>query len=167
MLTITSGTTARDCDGWTRRSFLRAGALGLGGLTLSGMLRAHAHAAVGGPGGLGGAFAPFLPKGGSTAGSDMTLNVPLERLRDRRALLAQIDRIRRDVDITSPAAASSPPVERVLFSDLCSMAALLSYRPTGIFVIFRTSRSALFTASAFGNASATSGARTTTFVAAR
>src|SRR4051812_34561870 len=45
MLTIFGG-GARDCDGITRRSFLRAGVLGLGGLTLPDLLRVRAGAAT-------------------------------------------------------------------------------------------------------------------------
>jgi uncharacterized protein (DUF1501 family) len=41
MLTVL-GPAARYCDGVSRRSFLRAGALGLGGLTLPGLMRAEA-----------------------------------------------------------------------------------------------------------------------------
>jgi uncharacterized protein (DUF1501 family) len=44
MLTIHGG-AARDCDGVTRRSFLRAGALGLGGLSLADLLRLRAAGA--------------------------------------------------------------------------------------------------------------------------
>ncbi|VTU01754.1 hypothetical protein : Uncharacterized protein OS=Singulisphaera acidiphila (strain ATCC BAA-1392 / DSM 18658 / VKM B-2454 / MOB10) GN=Sinac_3697 PE=4 SV=1: DUF1501 [Gemmataceae bacterium] len=43
MLTV-PGPAARYCDGLSRRSFLRAGALGLGGLTLPGLMRAEAAA---------------------------------------------------------------------------------------------------------------------------
>ncbi len=39
------GAGARDCDGITRRSFLQAGALGLGGLTLPDVLRLRAEGA--------------------------------------------------------------------------------------------------------------------------
>lgn len=42
MLTIFGSPTARHCDGIHRRSFLRVGALGMGGLTLSNLLRAEA-----------------------------------------------------------------------------------------------------------------------------
>ena len=47
MLTITCGTKKRYCDGVSRRSFLRAGALGIGGLTLAGLYRAEALAGTG------------------------------------------------------------------------------------------------------------------------
>jgi len=43
------GASAQDCDGLTRRGFLLAGVLGLGGLTLPDLLRFRAEAA-GGPG---------------------------------------------------------------------------------------------------------------------
>ena len=47
MLTVYGG-GARDCDGLTRRSFVRAGVLGLGGLTLPGLLRLRAAGAEAG-----------------------------------------------------------------------------------------------------------------------
>jgi uncharacterized protein (DUF1501 family) len=43
---------------------------------------------------LGNAFAPFDPSGGGGFLKDMRLAVPLERLSDRRRLLAQLDRIK-------------------------------------------------------------------------
>ncbi len=46
MLTFATGKT-RHCDGLSRRSFLRAGALGIGGLSLADMLRAEAVSGVG------------------------------------------------------------------------------------------------------------------------
>jgi uncharacterized protein (DUF1501 family) len=46
MLRVFAG-GARDCDGMTRRSFLQAGVLGLGGLTLPDLLRARASGAGG------------------------------------------------------------------------------------------------------------------------
>lgn len=46
MLTIFGGGGARDCDGVTRRSFLRAGVLGLGGLSLADLLRLRASGAA-------------------------------------------------------------------------------------------------------------------------
>lgn len=45
MLNFWSGHSAAFCDGLSRRSFLRAGALAVGGLTLGDLLRARAHAA--------------------------------------------------------------------------------------------------------------------------
>ena len=51
------------------------------------------------PGFLGSAYAPFKPDGPGM--KNMTLNgITLERLADRRQLLAQIDSMRREVDIT-------------------------------------------------------------------
>ena len=44
MLTFSNGYN-QNCEGFTRRDFLRVGALGLGGLTLSGLLSARAKAA--------------------------------------------------------------------------------------------------------------------------
>src|SRR5262249_38153017 len=49
MLTLSS-TGRRDCQGHTRRDFLRAGALGLGGLTLPWMLQQQAQATTTGNG---------------------------------------------------------------------------------------------------------------------
>lgn len=48
MLTVYTGQKTRDCSGLSRRDFLRAGALGLGGLTLPGLLAARAAAAKSG-----------------------------------------------------------------------------------------------------------------------
>lgn len=50
------------------------------------------------PGSLGDAYAPFDPSGGSTAVENMTLNMPADRLGERRLLLKQLDRINRQVD---------------------------------------------------------------------
>ncbi len=46
MLTLHTGSGSRDCSGLSRRNFLRAGALGLGGLTLPWLLETRAHAAA-------------------------------------------------------------------------------------------------------------------------
>jgi len=45
MLTIFTGRGARDCEGSTRRDFLRVGTLSLGGLSLASLLNAKANAA--------------------------------------------------------------------------------------------------------------------------
>jgi len=57
------------------------------------------------PGRLGAGFAPFTPTGGGQINKDMTLNVPLERLDDRRALLQELDKLSRQVDSTGAMAA--------------------------------------------------------------
>src|SRR5688572_16547721 len=46
MLTLSTGATARTCDGATRRDFVQAGLLGLGGLSLPWLLEARARAAA-------------------------------------------------------------------------------------------------------------------------
>lgn len=54
---------------------------------------------VGSRGGtLGPTFNPFTPGAGGTTLENMLLNVPAERLSDRRALLQELDRIRRGTD---------------------------------------------------------------------
>ena len=50
------------------------------------------------PGSLGSACAPFNPEGGGPAIGNMTLNVPRERLDDRRQLLGELDRLKREAD---------------------------------------------------------------------
>ncbi|MDA1016811.1 MAG: DUF1501 domain-containing protein, partial [Planctomycetota bacterium] len=45
MLTLEAGRRYRDCDGNTRRDFLKVGALGTGALTLPNLLRSRAQAA--------------------------------------------------------------------------------------------------------------------------
>ena len=46
MFTFSAQRRARDCDGWTRRDFLRVGALGSGALALPALLEARAQAAA-------------------------------------------------------------------------------------------------------------------------
>src|SRR6516225_876452 len=46
MFQVNSSRKARACDGSTRRDFLRAGALGMGGLMLPDLLRARAQASA-------------------------------------------------------------------------------------------------------------------------
>ena len=48
MLTFQAARRARDCDGSTRRDFLRVGALGAGGFGLSTLLAAKSKAAESG-----------------------------------------------------------------------------------------------------------------------
>lgn len=48
MLTFSSGRSYTDCDGTTRRNFLKAGALGTGGLSLANLLAARSQAAEAG-----------------------------------------------------------------------------------------------------------------------
>lgn len=50
------------------------------------------------PGDLGVAYAPFDPDGGGPTVSNMTLNIPPARLDDRRNLLAELDRLKRQAD---------------------------------------------------------------------
>ncbi len=49
-------------------------------------------------GNLGAAYAPFIPGAKGQLQADMKLNLPRERLADRRDLLAKLDRLRREVD---------------------------------------------------------------------
>jgi uncharacterized protein (DUF1501 family) len=51
-------------------------------------------------GSLGASFAPFVPGGAGQLQANMKLNLPRERLEDRRKLLAQIDRLRREMDVS-------------------------------------------------------------------
>src|SRR5918998_6605428 len=48
MFQVNSPRRARACDGGTRRDFLKVGALGMGGLALSDLLRARARASAAG-----------------------------------------------------------------------------------------------------------------------
>jgi hypothetical protein len=50
------------------------------------------------PGPLGLAYAPFDPSGGGQLLKNLNLSIPPERLDDRKALLASLDRVRRDID---------------------------------------------------------------------
>lgn len=52
------------------------------------------------PTGLGASYAPFIPDGKGDAVRDFVLNIPADRLDDRRELLAALDRIRRTADST-------------------------------------------------------------------
>jgi hypothetical protein len=52
------------------------------------------------PGRLGANAAPFAPTGSGQLNRDMRLGLPLDRLGDRRALLASLDRLDRQMDTT-------------------------------------------------------------------
>lgn len=54
---------------------------------------------------LGSAYAPFDPSSGGEVLDNMRVNVPLERLGDRRSLLEQLDRVDRQIDRTGALAA--------------------------------------------------------------
>src|SRR5437899_2280850 len=110
MLTFT-GARQRLCDGLSRRQFLKVGALGVGCLTLADLLRARAQAAPsssrqkaiimaylnGGPGFLGIAHQPYRP--GSRGGDlGLTAGMTLDRLAERRTMLATFDNLRRELD---------------------------------------------------------------------
>ncbi len=49
-------------------------------------------------GSLGASYSPFVPGAGGQMQQNMTLNVARDRVDDRRALLAQIDTLRRNID---------------------------------------------------------------------
>jgi hypothetical protein len=47
---------------------------------------------------MGAAYRPFVPGAGDGAQADMTLNLPVDRLNDRHALLASLDEWKREMD---------------------------------------------------------------------
>jgi uncharacterized protein (DUF1501 family) len=47
---------------------------------------------------LGGGFAPFVPSGGGNLQQDLKLTLPMDRLDDRRTLLAGLDRMQRQLE---------------------------------------------------------------------
>ncbi|MFN4261331.1 MAG: DUF1501 domain-containing protein [Gemmataceae bacterium] len=49
-------------------------------------------------GGLGVSYAPFIPGAGGLLQENMQLRLPRERLEDRRSLLAELDRVKRQLD---------------------------------------------------------------------
>jgi hypothetical protein len=49
-------------------------------------------------GSLGSAYSPFAPSGGGDLKNDLKLKLPIDRIDDRRLLLAGLDRLRRSVD---------------------------------------------------------------------
>jgi hypothetical protein len=54
-------------------------------------------------GALGSAYAPFMPGAGGAMQQDMQMNLPRERLDDRRELLANLDRLKRAFDVNAGA----------------------------------------------------------------
>ena len=56
-------------------------------------------------GNLGSGYSPLVPGAGGSLEADMRLNLPIERLNDRRAMLRELDRIRLAVDAGSPSTA--------------------------------------------------------------
>ncbi len=54
---------------------------------------------------LGAGYAPFVPGAGGDLQQDMQINLPVDRLTDRRTLLAELDRIRFSLDASGPVAA--------------------------------------------------------------
>lgn len=68
------------------------------GLKLGGNFETGALPTLTQPGKLGPTFAAFNPAGGGQLKENMTLRISAERLQDRRSLLGELDRIRRDAD---------------------------------------------------------------------
>lgn len=50
-------------------------------------------------GSLGGGYAPFVPSGGGDMRKNMQLQLPMNRLNDRRRLLTNLDQLKRSIDI--------------------------------------------------------------------
>ncbi|MDP7016653.1 MAG: DUF1501 domain-containing protein [Pirellulaceae bacterium] len=67
-----------------------------------------------GPGGLGGAYAPFEAGGDSRVAEDMEVRIPRRRLDDRLALSRSLDRLNRQVDAQRPFAAWDKFTEQAL-----------------------------------------------------
>jgi hypothetical protein len=59
----------------------------------------------GSTGSLGAGYAPFVPGAGGDLQQDMQINLPIDRLTDRRTLLAELDRIRFSFDASGHGAA--------------------------------------------------------------
>jgi Protein of unknown function (DUF1501) len=64
------------------------------------------------PGFLGTSYAPFRPDGQGM--SDLTLNMPLERLGDRRKLMSSFDSLRRELDTSGQVGSMDALTERAL-----------------------------------------------------
>lgn len=66
---------------------------------------------------VGAAYRPFVPGAGSNAQADMMLNLPMERLNDRRALLTSLDDWKREMD-HGEAVASLTNIQQMAFDVL-------------------------------------------------
>jgi hypothetical protein len=76
----------------------------------------------GSTGSLGTGYAPFVPGVGGELQQDMQINLPIDRLTDRRALLAKLDRIRVSLDASGQAAALDKLREQAFTSVLRGVA---------------------------------------------
>ena len=74
-------------------------------------------------GGLGRAYAPFVPGGGGSLQKDMQLTLDPARIDDRKSLLGGLDRIRRDVDARGELAGTDRFQEQALQTILGGVAA--------------------------------------------
>src|SRR5262249_60533229 len=74
------------------------------------------------PGPLGPAYAPFVPSGGGPATANLRLNLPADRLEDRRDLLRRLDGLKRGLD-DRDAAAGYDQFERQAVDPLTARAA--------------------------------------------
>lgn len=71
------------------------------------------------PGPLGAAYSPFVPGSGANLQQDLRLNIPQSRLEDRKALLAQLDSLKRLAD-ASPSVAGTTALQNQAFETLVS-----------------------------------------------
>jgi hypothetical protein len=76
----------------------------------------------GSTGSLGAGYAPFVPGAGGDLQQDMQINLPVDRLTDRRALLAQLDRVRAAFDASGQAASLDALREQAFTSVLGGVA---------------------------------------------
>jgi uncharacterized protein (DUF1501 family) len=60
--------------------------------------KGQARGDIAATGTLGAGYAPFIPGAGGELQKNMRLNLPIDRLEDRRALLGQLDRINRQIE---------------------------------------------------------------------
>ena len=76
----------------------------------------------GSTGAVGAGYAPFVPGTGGNLQQDMQLNLPLDRIADRRRLLTELDRVRYSHDATSPTGAIDKLREQAFTSVLGGVA---------------------------------------------